>query len=107
MTRLIEFTLDNTTSVLVEAADDLPATGMERVSERGVVAELASDAFDAALAGIKPIAASVMAQLKDAVADAKEVQVEFGIKLSASAGVVIAKASTEGHCKVAIKWVRG
>ena len=47
-----------------------------------------------------------MAQMQEAAADAKEIGVEFGIKLTATAGVVLAKASTEGHCKIAIKWVR-
>jgi hypothetical protein len=43
-----------------------------------------------------------MAQMQEAAA----IEVEFGIKLTATAGVVLAKASTEGHCKIAIKWVR-
>jgi len=80
--------------------------GQQRVSIGGVTAEKAKDAFDTALAGIKPIARSIMAQMQEAAADAKEIGVEFGIKLTATAGVVLAKASTEGHCKIAIKWVR-
>ena len=67
---------------------------------------ITEEAFDTALAGIKPIARSIMAQLQDAATDAKEIQVEFGIKLTATAGVVLAKASTEGHCKIAITWQR-
>ncbi len=104
MTRLIDFQLDQQTTILVEAADDGTPKGMQHVSIGGATAEKAKEAFDTALAGIKPIASSIMAQLKDAVADAKEIEVEFGIKLTATAGVVLAKASTEGHCKISIKW---
>jgi hypothetical protein len=106
MARLIDFTLDSQTTILVEAAEDGTPKGMQRVSIGGATAEQAKEAFDTALAGIKPIARSIMAQLQDAATDAKEIQVEFGIKLTATAGVVLAKASTEGHCKIAITWQR-
>jgi hypothetical protein len=106
MARLIDFKLDSQTTILVEAAEDGTPKGMQHVSVGGATAEKAKEAFDTALAGIKPIARSIMAQLQDAAAEAKEIQVEFGIKLTATAGVVLAKASTEGHCKIAIKWNR-
>lgn len=106
MTRLIDFQLDSQTTILVEAADDGTPKGQQRVSTGGVMAEKASKAFDDALAGIKPIAATIMAQMREAVAEAQEIQVEFGIKLTASAGIVLAKAATEGHCKISIKWKR-
>ena len=106
MARLIDFQLDSQTSILVEAAEDDTPKGQQLVSASGAVTEKAQVAFDAALAGIKPIARSIMAQMQEAAADAKEIQVEFGIKLTATAGVVLAKASTEGHCKITIKWVR-
>jgi hypothetical protein len=106
MARLIDFQLDPDTRVLVEVGLDTVPQGPQRVSAGGVLIENASEAFDTALAGIKPIARSIMTQLGEAVADAKEIQVEFGIKLTASAGVVLAKASTEGHCKISIKWER-
>jgi hypothetical protein len=106
MTRLIDFELGSQTSVLVEASDDNMPHGQRQVSAGGAMTEKAQVAFDTALAGIKPIARSIMAQMREAAAEAKEVEVEFGIKLTATAGVVLAKASTEGHCKITIKWVR-
>jgi hypothetical protein len=106
MARLIDFGLDSQTTILVEAAEDGTPVGQQQVSVGGAVVEKANEAFDTALAGIKPIARSIMAQLQEAAVDAKEIEVEFGIKLTATAGVVLAKASSEGHCKIAIKWVR-
>jgi len=45
--------------------------GQQHVSASGGLTEKANEAFDAALAGIKPIARSIMAQLQEAAADAK------------------------------------
>jgi hypothetical protein len=107
MRRLIEFNLDSTgqTKVLVEADDpDGVPQGQVRVAASGVAAEQASKAFDAALAGIKPVAAAVMREVTAAVADA--IAVEFGIKLTANAGIIIAGTSAEGNCKISIKWSR-
>jgi hypothetical protein len=94
MSRLIEFPLDSTGhgSVFVEADDTVPPQGNVRVSVGGAVAEKASDAQ------------TIMKQLADVAAEASEVSVEFGIKLTANAGVIIASTSVEGNCKVAIKW---
>ena len=108
MNRLIEFDLDPTgqTIILVETDDTIPAQGQMRVSTGGAVAEKAAQTFDAALAGIKPIADTVRRHLTAAIADASEVEVEFGIKLTANAGIIVAGTSAEGNCKVSIKWAR-
>ena len=108
MSRLVEFPLDSTgkMTVLVEVDDTVPAQGQMRVSAGGAVAEKATQAFDSALAGVKSVAASVMRQLAEVAADANEISVEFGIKLTANAGVIIAGTSAEGNCKIAIKWSR-
>jgi hypothetical protein len=108
MGRLIEFDLDATgqTKLLVESDDPTPVQGQMRVSVGGAVAEKASQAFDAVLAGVKPIAETLKRELTHLVTDANEISVEFGIKLTANAGVVLAGTSAEGNCKIAIKWTR-
>jgi Trypsin-co-occurring domain 1 len=108
MSRLIEFRLDDggQGTVLVEADDSIPAEGQTRVSTGGILAEQANKAFDNAMAGIRPIVSSVARQVMAAITDAQEIEVELGFKLTADAGVILARAAAEGHCKVAIKWVR-
>ena len=108
MNRLIEFALDPTgqAMILVETGDAMPPQGQVRVSVGGAMAEKAAQTFDAALMGIKPIADAVRRQLTTAIADADEIAVEFGIKLTANAGVVVAATSAEGNCKISIKWAR-
>ena len=108
MNRIIEYNLDDTgqTTVLVEADDNIPAQGQTRVSVGGMVTERASEVLDHALSGIRPIAAAVTRHVVDAVPDAQEIEVELGFKLTADAGVILARTGTEAHCKVSIRWVR-
>ena len=106
--RIIEFRLDDggQTTVLVAADDSIPAEGQTRVSVGGMLTEQASKTLDNALSGIRPIVSAVTRHVMDAVADAQEIEMELGFKLTAEAGVILANTSAEGHCKVSIKWVR-
>jgi hypothetical protein len=108
MSRLIEFPLDSTgqTTILVESNDPTPEQGQTRVSLGGAMAEQASQGLDEALATVKPIAAAAIRHLSEAVADASEIGIEFGIKLTAKAGVILAGVAAEGNFTVSIKWSR-
>ncbi|WP_436789124.1 CU044_2847 family protein [Yinghuangia sp. YIM S10712] len=57
-----------------------------------------------ALAPVGQTARAVLAQLRRA--EPAEVEIEFGIDLSASAGVVVTKAETAFHIKVRVLWNR-
>jgi len=63
---------------------------------------LARESLEQAVANLRPVAEAVLDQLKDLTPD--EVQVELGLKFSAAVGVVLAKTSGEGSCKVTIGW---
>jgi hypothetical protein len=106
MSHLVEFSLDaeGQTKVLVEISAPAPSQGQARVGLGGTVVVRANEAFDAAVAGIKPIAETIMAQLTNLLKNADEISVEFGVKLSANAGVILAGTSAEGNCKISIKW---
>jgi Trypsin-co-occurring domain 1 len=108
MSRIIEFRLDDggQTTVLVEADDSIPAEGQRRVSIGGLLIEQANKALDNALSGVWPIAAAITRNVLDAMADAQEIEVELGFKLTADAGVILARTAAEGHCKVSIKCIR-
>lgn len=105
MARLIDFKLDGNTTVLVEAANDSTPKGQQLSSAGGTV-EIASKTLDETLSAIKPVARTIMAHMREAVTEAEEIHVEFGIKLTATAGIILAKAATEGHCKISVKWKR-
>jgi hypothetical protein len=108
MNRIIEFKTDEAgqTTVLVEGDDSIATAGQTRVSIGGMLTEQAGKALDTTLSGIRPIAAAITRNVVDAVADAHEIEVELGFTLTADAGVILARTSAEGHCKVSIKWVR-
>ena len=76
--------------IRVEVAD-----ADERVTrgDAKAVVETASVAFDQALAKLKPMCAAIVHQVRDAVEQPEEFSVEFGVKLNAEAGVVIASTA--------------
>lgn len=85
--------------------DELPGQGTVRISRSGknVVAEL-DERLDAALASVRPAAAAILDSLTDLAP--QTVEVEFGLKLDAEAGVVIAKSGVSGHFTIKLTWNR-
>lgn len=98
MTALVKFPLDNSTGFVLVEVDDGTATTLTSPSD----AEKASTSFQTAVAKLKPISQAVMDQIKELAP--KGVTIEIGVKFSAEAGVILAKTSGEGTCKVTISW---
>ncbi|AWS41658.1 CU044_2847 family protein [Streptosporangium sp. 'caverna'] len=104
MTEWVRFDLDDEGgSVLVELD---PEPGVERLSRRGDGFAQAKISFENALVNVRDAASSALQQFRTMATPPDEVEIQFGIKLSASAGAVIAKTGTEGHFDVKIKWQR-
>ena len=108
MKRLVEFPSDNGEPILVEVED----LGLSGETRRGLsasaVVERAQTSFEDALDRVRPMATSLVGKLRtmsDAAAP-DEVQVEFGIVLSAEAGAVLAAASAGANYKVTMTWKR-
>jgi Trypsin-co-occurring domain 1 len=103
MKKLVEFELEGGGTVVaeVEALDD--GSGLERVSRDGGI-EKASQTFDAALVKVKATAQKLIGGLSDLLVAPDEIELEFGVKLSAKAGVVIASADSEANFKISLKW---
>jgi hypothetical protein len=76
-----------------ETADNVPI-GRDSVVER------ASRTFEDAIAQIKPAIDVVAKQLQQLAVRPEQTAVEFGIKLTAGADVLIAKTALEGNLKV-------
>jgi Trypsin-co-occurring domain 1 len=102
--RLVEFSQDNGTSLVVEIDEPVPDGGLVRAARPGEVAEKASQTFEAALSKIKPMAGAIFTSLQDLAQCPEQIQVEFGVKLTASAGAVLASAGVEGNYKVTLVW---
>ena len=105
MKRLIEYPLKDGSSIVVEV-DEPVEGGVERVARPGEMIEKAKQNFETVLEMIKPTAAAIITTLRDLSESPDEIGVEFGIKLSAASGVVLASAGAEANYKVTLKWIR-
>jgi hypothetical protein len=102
--RLVEFPLEQGGTILVEVAD-APSDG--RVT-RGLrpdgLAEHTEHSFEQAISRIQPAASALIAKLRAIPQAPDEINVEFGVELSAEAGAFIASASTTANFKVSLMW---
>jgi Trypsin-co-occurring domain 1 len=101
MKQLVEYELEDGSTIIVEV--DLPEAGIERAG-RGDQIIKAKERFGDALEHIIPVAQTAFSKLGSLSAD--EIGVEFGIKLGAKAGVIIASADTEANFTVSLTWKR-
>jgi hypothetical protein len=101
MKQLVEYEVEGGSTIIVEV--DLPEAGIERAG-RGDQIIKAKERFGDALEEIKPVAQAVYSKLAGLSAD--EINVEFGIKLGAKAGTIIASADTEANFTVNLTWKR-
>ena|SRR5271157_5192442 len=103
MKKYIDFLLEGTEKIRVEVSGD---EGRVTRGDPKDVIEPATVAFDAALAKLGPICSAIVQQARGLIDQPEEFSVEFGVKLSAEAGVVIASAAAEANLKVSVKWTK-
>jgi hypothetical protein len=105
MKHLIEFLLENGDCVLVEVDNDsdgykglIPAARGDDIPQKALIT------FEAAIDKVKPVASTIIKKLRSISDSPDEVEVEFGIKLNAEAGAVVAAAGIEANYHVTLKW---
>jgi hypothetical protein len=105
MSQLAQFPLKDGGVLVVEV--DAPASSAGRVM-RGSTSEdalaQASDTFESALKMVRTAAEGILDQLRSLAQQPDEVAVEFGVKMSAESGAIIAKASGEANFKINLTW---
>ncbi len=105
MDELVRFTTESGSTVLVEVDDTAP--GFNRASRRdGEVVE-AVGTFEAALRHVAEATEAALRVFRDGSQRPDTVEVDFGIKLTAETGAVIAKTAVEGHLNVRVTWSSG
>jgi Trypsin-co-occurring domain 1 len=102
--QIVEFRLESGDSIFVEV-DELGQTE-ELVSLSNKVAQKAQQTFESALDKIKPLTNAIMTKLRSLNEPADEVEVKFGIKMSAELGAVIASGNGEINYEITLKWQR-
>ncbi len=103
MERLVEFRTDEGAVVSVEAVEE--RSGSRLVSRNGTVQ--AARTFEDALEGVRAAASSALRVFRDGSLRPDGVEIEFGVKLSAETGAIIAKGTAEGHLVVKLTWSPG
>ncbi len=105
MKQWIEFPLEEG-GVLVVEVEVPEGAGMVPATRGAETIQKARQTFEAALARLRPAAQAIIRQLRTLHDPPDEIEVEFGLKMHAEAGLVIAAASTEANYKVRLKWER-
>ncbi|MFD0342935.1 CU044_2847 family protein [Streptomyces sp. NPDC127117] len=106
MTALMEFTTESGATVTVEVDRHTPGAQLVALGDDNTLAR-AGRTFDSALTGIRSAAESALAVFRDGALKPDGVELEFGVKITAEAGAVIAKSSVEGHLTVKLSWSPG
>ncbi len=102
MKEAVMFPMEGGGSILIEVED---AKGLKPVSRgAGRMVKEATENFEVALAGVRDVAKSLHGQLSAVENRPDIVNVEFGIKLSAKAGVIIASGGGEANFKNGLTW---
>jgi hypothetical protein len=99
MKRDIEF--KHGESVIVVEVED-PTLRGDQLGSVSTTVRKAKESFEEAAAGIRPIAETILRQVSTLAPES--VSVEFGIKFSAQAGVILAASAVEGNCKITLSW---
>ncbi|HAA31447.1 MAG TPA: hypothetical protein DCE56_31730 [Cyanobacteria bacterium UBA8553] len=99
MKRIVEFPLESGDSILVEV--DQPS---DRIGLGDEIAEKAQKTFESALSTIKPVASTIIQKVRSLNEPANEVEVKFGIKMTAELGAVVASGTTEVNYEITLKW---
>jgi hypothetical protein len=105
MSYLVELPVDDgAAEIRVELRE--PADGLVRAARPGQVVARASRSLDDMLAAVKPVAEAFVDRFRGLADTPDEIRVDFGVKLSAEADLVIASTATEANFVVSLTWKR-
>ena len=103
MRQLVQYDLDSGGAVFLEVDELEP--GVERIARDDTVAARAATTFEAAFESLRPAADTLLCKLRSSVEPPHQIEVEFGIRLNAKVGAVIAASEGEGHFQVKLTWI--
>jgi hypothetical protein len=105
MPRFAQFPLKGGGSLVVEVdgADSSGSRVMRGMTTEDAIVS-ATSTFESALENVRSAAEAILHQLCSLAQPPDEVAVEFGVKMSAESGAIIAKASGEANFKINLVW---
>ncbi|HEV1993800.1 MAG TPA: CU044_2847 family protein [Candidatus Acidoferrum sp.] len=105
MSQFAQFPLKDGGFLVVEVAGaESPGSRVMRGSAAEDAIAKATDTFESALENVRSAAEGILHQLRSLAQPPDEVAVEFGVKMSAESGAIIAKASGEANFKINLTW---
>ncbi|MFM9369700.1 CU044_2847 family protein [Streptomyces sp. Da 82-17] len=104
MDNLVQFDAADGARVVVAVAEDEPVGGARLAARGEGGAVQASRTFESSLESARAAAESALRVFRDGSLRPDAVEIEFGVKLTAEAGAVIAKSAVEGHLLVKLSW---
>jgi hypothetical protein len=102
MRQLVAFEVASGQTVVAEVDDDEP--GVERAARVDEALVRATALLDQTLEQVVAVAELAVGKLSDLSRGPDTVEVQFGIRLNAEAGAVIARTQAEGHLQVTLSW---
>ncbi|MGW3938884.1 CU044_2847 family protein [Streptomyces phaeochromogenes] len=97
----MEFKTDDGAVIVVEGVEDESGS---RLVARADGTVQAARTFEGSLEGVRAAAESALRVFRDGSLKPDTVEIEFGVKLTAEAGALIAKSAVEGHLVVKLSW---
>jgi hypothetical protein len=108
--KLLRFTLEDGTPFYFEVEDKQSAASGPQRSGKGTdrLIEDAKESFDDLLTVVGPVTRKLVDRLKTGLTkDASEVEVKFGLKLTANTDLVFANAGGDVNFEITLKWKNG
>ncbi|WP_320066100.1 CU044_2847 family protein [Micromonospora sp. RTGN7] len=102
MSEVVEFALDGGGSVRV-AVDDTP--GIAPASADDVLRK-AGMSFNRAIGQARDAASAALTEFRSMADRPDEVEITFGVQLTAEAGALIARTGVQGQLQVTVRWHR-
>ncbi|MFE5923058.1 CU044_2847 family protein [Streptomyces sp. NPDC056468] len=91
--------------IVVELADG-QGSGVIRASRGDELFQTSADTFESGMSRVQRVAATMLARLADLPRSPDHVRAEFGLRVTAEAGLVVAKGSGDAHIKLELAWSR-
>jgi hypothetical protein len=106
VSQLVEMPLEQGGSVLVEV-DDVRSGPVTRGGRGDDAVTRAGESLENVLGQLGPAVRGIVAQLREGADWPDEVDVEFAVKLSAGANLIITHTGGEANFRIALRWRRG
>jgi len=103
MSEVVGFVMEGVGEVFAEVPDN--DVGVDRASRGGDLLYSTVD-VGAALDQVQQFSSAVLDKFRTLPRPPDSVDLEFGLKLSAAAGVVIARTEAEAHLSVKLTWIK-